>query len=78
MEDVLTVVCPPGCGDSNSEVTGTGPYSVRSHVCAAAVHHGQIDGKCAYRCGQEWNWIASYFWPQKILIGFIRFCICAR
>ncbi|XP_078486320.1 uncharacterized protein LOC100175297, partial [Ciona intestinalis] len=39
IEDVFTVSCPSGCGVLGA-VIGSGPYSVTSNVCGAAVHDG--------------------------------------
>ena len=38
----MTVLCPPGCADSHGPVWGTGPFTMSSDVCAAAIFAGAI------------------------------------
>ena len=38
----MTVLCPPGCANAHGSVWGTGPFTMSSDVCAAAIFAGAI------------------------------------
>ncbi|KAG7523063.1 Sec1 family domain-containing 1 [Solea senegalensis] len=41
-EDVVVVLCPPGCSQGQMSVFGTGIYASVSSVCGAALHRGAL------------------------------------